>query len=97
LGDPDSLKTYFISGSPSNFLSFNNPTADALWPKQAVEPDITKRAAITQQIESAILSEHTIVPYPLMLGRRVWHSYVQGYVPNNVWIGFNFERVWLNK
>jgi len=96
-GDPDGLRGGFTTASPTNFLSFSNPTVDTLWEKQAAEPDITKRAAITQQIESAILSEHTIIRYPIMFGRYVWWPYVKGHLPPNMYMGVTLETVWLDK
>lgn len=97
MADPDGMATYFTTGSANNYFGFSNPTLDALWANQAAEFDMTKRVAITQQIETIVLSEHIIVPFARIYVRRAWWPYVKGYVPNNVSIGLRLDQVWLNK
>jgi ABC-type oligopeptide transport system substrate-binding subunit len=97
MGEPDELRGYLTSGSPINFISFSNATVDTLWQQQATESDMAKRVAITKQIESAFLADHTAIPYPQMLGRYMWWPYVKGYVPSDAYLGIVLENVWLDK
>lgn len=64
--EPDSYKALFTSGSPSNFMLYENEELDSLFSMGMVETDEAKRQEIYENIQKIIVDDMALYPlaYP---------------------------------
>ena len=67
--DPDTFNSLFVTGSPSNYMHYNNKKVDDLFAQGRVEKDDAKRKAIYEEIQKLIIDDAAF--YPITENKRI--------------------------
>ncbi len=97
--DPDSfLYPLFASGSPANFMRFNNATVDQLLLSARGEEDPIRRTEMYTEIERLIMASTPVIPLLYPSVDRVYRPHVKDAQPSALGADYmSLHRVWLQQ